>query len=121
MNLPWFDPQYAWLPGTVLGILGGIYGVLVGTLMSRSRIKKRLIGMATVRTAYWILLTWSTLMLVAGILALIAGQPYGIWYGLGLPGLLGVVIVGSQSSLIFRMPKQMEQEWRAQQGEQAAP
>ena len=120
MNSPWFDPQYAWLPGTLLGALGGMYGGLVGTLMSRSRIERRLIGMVTIRTAYWILLTWSAVMLVSGILALIAGQPYGIWYGLGFAGFLGVVIFGSQSFLIFRIPKQMEREWKTQ-GEQAAP
>ena len=29
-------------------------------------------------------------LLVAGVIALVTGQPYGVWYGLGLPGLLGV-------------------------------
>jgi len=114
MNSPWFDPQYAWLPGTLLGVLGGTYGGLVGTLMSRSRMERRLIGMVTIRTAYWILLAWSAVMLVSGILALISGQPYGIWYGLGFAGFLGVVIFGSQSFLIFQIPKRMEQEWKTQ-------
>jgi len=120
MNTTWFDPQYAWLPGTLLGVLGGMYGGLVGTLMSRSRIERRSIGMVTIRTAYWILLSCSAVMLVSGILALNAGQPYGIWYGLGFAGFLGVVIFGAQSFVIFRIPKQMEQGWKSQ-GEQDAP
>jgi hypothetical protein len=33
-------------------------------------------------------------LLAAGVAALLTGQPYGIWYGLGYPGLLGLLLFG---------------------------
>ena len=33
MSTAWFDPNlYAWIPGTIFGTLGGLYGPLVATL-----------------------------------------------------------------------------------------
>ena len=38
MNEPWFDPNsYAWIPGTLLGTLSGLWGALVGTLAPRGK------------------------------------------------------------------------------------
>jgi hypothetical protein len=34
------------------------------------------------------------LLLVAGVIAWLSGQPYGVWYGLLLPGVIGTVIFG---------------------------
>lgn len=116
MNTPWFDPNLAWIPGTALGIIGGLFGGAIGFLMPHSRLKKRLIGMKFIKVAYFLFLGCSTTMLLAGIAALISGQPYGIWYGLGLAGLIGVIVFGSLYSLIFHLPKQIEAEWKTQKG-----
>jgi len=80
MNEPWFDPiYYAWIPGTLLGTLGGIWGSLIGTLAPRGK------GKVAVLTSLGILLAASVAFLALGIMALVAGQPYGVWYGLLLP------------------------------------
>lgn len=40
------------------------------------------------------------ILLGIGGVALVTGQPYGIWYGLGFPGLLGLIIIGSLTPLV---------------------
>lgn len=90
MTEPWFDPNmYAWLPGTVLGVVGGLIGSLVGVLAPRG------IGKQAMYAAFAAMIGISALFLVAAIVALATGQPYGVWYGLGLPGLLCLVLFSS--------------------------
>ncbi len=116
MNTPWFDPSLAWIPGTAFGILGGLFGGCFGILMPLSRAEKRLVGIRTIKAAYFLLLGMSAVMLLAGGLALIAKQPYDIWYGLALPGAIGLIVFGSLSFLVFRLPKQLESEWSKRDG-----
>jgi multidrug transporter EmrE-like cation transporter len=87
MSTPWFEPNlYAWIPGTLLGVAGGLWGSLSGMLVPRGKGRLLIVGGAAV------FLVLSLGLLVAGIVALSKGQPYGIWYGLGFPGLLGTVL-----------------------------
>jgi hypothetical protein len=85
----WFDANHwAWLPGTLLGVLGGCWGAAVGVLGPRGK------GRAGVLAAGWLLLAASAVLLTAGVVALVTGQPYGVWYGLGLAGVIGVIVLG---------------------------
>lgn len=103
MNAPWFDPNaYAWIPGTVFGVTAGLFGSLVGTLAPRGRSRGLIFAL------------WTTLMfiaagfLVTGIVAWVLKQPYGIWYGLGFPGLLGLILLGSLRGRIAEQYLQAE-------------
>lgn len=88
MTEPWFDPNaYAWIPGTTLGLFGALFGTLLGVLGSRGKAEGLIRGLFTGG-----LVAWGASAL-AGIAALLLGQPYGVWYGLLLPGVLGVVIL----------------------------
>ena len=111
MNAPWFDPNLAWLPGTALGVVGGVFGGIVGILMPLSRERRRLIGMRCIKLFYILLLISSAVLLGASLIALISGQPYGIWYGLGLAGFIGSAVFGAQYPLIFHLPKRIQAEW----------
>jgi hypothetical protein len=103
MTEPWFDPNhYAWIPGTLLGILGGTWGALVGTLAPRGK------GKALVLGSLAVLLVASAISLVIGFVALLAGQPYGVWYGLVLPGFLGITMLGSLSRVAIMAYRQAE-------------
>ena len=103
MSEPWFDPNYyAWIPGTVLGTLGGLWGSLVGTLAPRGK------GKSLVLTSLGILLAASVACLGLGIMALVARQPYGVWYGLLLPGIIGLVVLGSLSPVALTAYRQAE-------------
>jgi hypothetical protein len=90
MSAPWYNADlYGWIPGTALGCLAGLWGGLGGVLAPRGRGKGLVVGLA------WFLFLASAALLGAGAAAFLAGQPYGVWYGLGLPGLLGAVVVGA--------------------------
>lgn len=88
MSEPWFNPNmYAWIPGTSLGVIGGLWGSLVGVLAPRGR------GKGLVFATAGLLLAASCVLLVAGVIALWEGQPYGVWYGLILPGFIGLGVL----------------------------
>ena len=83
----WFDPVFAWIPGVVLGAVGGgIGGPLAGIFAPKAKFRAQVLGF------YYMVLAVSAVLLVAGIAALLSGQPYGVWYGLGFPGLLCLVL-----------------------------
>ena len=84
---PWFNPSaYAWIPGAALGCLGAVAGVLCGVLAPRGKAKPLVFGL------FVGCIVACAILLVAGVTAYFVGQPYGIWYGLGWPGLLGLCI-----------------------------
>jgi MFS family permease len=104
MIVPWFDPdQYAWIPGTAYGLVAGLLGGLVGWLVPRGRARN------------FILRTWFTVwaaavaLLVLGIVALANGQPWGVWYGLLLPGAIATLVVGANSLVILKKYREVEE------------
>lgn len=100
---PWFNPNtYAWIPGTAFGCLGGLYGALVGTLAPMGK------GRSLVQISAWALSVAAWIFLALGVTALIVGQPYGVWYGLLLPGVLGIVLFSFQHPLIRRLYENAE-------------
>jgi hypothetical protein len=100
----WFDPNtWAWIPGTVLGCLGGAWGGLAGCLVPRGRGKPLITGLGIA------LLAASAILLSASVVALATGQPYGVWYGLGLPGLIGLIVVGANLPVLFMAYRKAEQ------------
>ena len=89
MNEPWFDAvHYAWIPGTLLGVMGGLWGSLLGVLAPRGKARPLVFG------SLGLLVVASVTCLIAGVLALLAHQPYGVWYGLLLPGVIGLLVLG---------------------------
>ncbi|MBK9114436.1 MAG: hypothetical protein IPM22_02015 [Betaproteobacteria bacterium] len=103
MAVPWFDPNlYAFIPGTLLGVVGGTMGALAGTLAPRGRARAFVVG------AFAAMLALCAVMLVAAVVALAAGQPYGVWYGLGLPGLIGIVVFGALLPVVLARYREAE-------------
>jgi biotin transporter BioY len=104
MIAPWFDPsRYAWIPGTALGLVAGLMGALVGWLAPRGRARN------FVLRTWFTMLAVSVALLMVGIVALAAGQPWGVWYALLLPGAVGTVVVGVNSLVILKRYRQAEQ------------
>lgn len=88
MNEPWFDPNlYAWIPGTLLGLFGALWGTLVGVCGPRGKARGLVTGLFRAGAVA------CAALLGAGAVALLARQPYGVWYGLGFPGGLGLVLL----------------------------
>jgi hypothetical protein len=104
MSDPWFNENlYSWIPGTALGVLGGLWGGMAGMLAPRGRVRGLVVG------GMWALLLASAVLLALGLIALLSGQPYGVWYGLGLPGAIGLVALGVNLPVIHRVYRAAEE------------
>jgi hypothetical protein len=104
MTEPWFDGNlYGWIPGTVLGVVGGLLGALSGTLAPRGKARR------IVLSFWWLMLSVSFVSLVVGLYALYYGQPYGVWYGILLPGLLGSGLFSLLLPVILKRYREAEQ------------
>ena len=101
---PWFDPShYAWIPGTAYGLITGWMGVMVGWLVPRGRARNFILR------AWFILWAIAVALLIVGIGALVTGQPWGVWYGLLLPGAVGTLVVGANSLVIVKRYREVEE------------
>ncbi len=104
MNEPWISSpgMVGGILGSIIGILGGIIGTLAGGFVPRGKAKKLTLG---VNTFAFVL---SFVSLVVGIIAYLSGQPYGVWYGFGLCGLLGTSGFGSGFWVILKRARDAE-------------
>ncbi len=103
MNEPWINPGILGsILGGTFGTLGGVVGTLAGGFVPRGKAKRLTLG---VNTFAFVL---SFISLVVGIAAYLSGQPYGIWYGFGLCGLLGTVGFGSGFWVILKRARDAE-------------
>ena len=103
MSTPWFDPMaYAWLGGTFIGIAAGVDGTLMGLFASRGKCK------GLVLTLHFGVLAVSIALLGAGLVAVATGQPYGVWYGLFLPGAIGSFVLGMLTRLLLAKYREAE-------------
>jgi uncharacterized membrane protein len=104
MNEPWFNANaWAWLPGTLCGCLGGLWGTCTGLLAPRGKARGFVLGFGL------LLIAVSAASLVAGLVAYRAGQPYGIWYGLGLPGVIGLCVMVPNYAVVLMRYRQAEE------------
>jgi hypothetical protein len=88
MSEPWFDPNHwAWLPGTLLGCSVGFWGSLVGVLVPLGKGRTLVFGVGL------LLAGLATASLIAGLMALALGQPFGVWFFLVVPGLPIAIIL----------------------------
>jgi hypothetical protein len=103
MTQPWFDAaSYAWIPGTVYGVVTGALGAVVGWLAWHGRARRFVL---CTWTALW---TAALLLLAAGIAALASGQPWAIWYAFLLPGVVGITVVGANFATILKRYREVE-------------
>lgn len=97
MAEPWFDvvsfAVYAGgIGGGILGTLAGLLGALTGILAPRGK------GRAFLVAAWAVLAVLGFGCVVAGVVALASGQPWGIWYPFLL---LGLILGGVSAMALF--------------------
>jgi len=102
MNDPWFTTNMAWLPGTVFGTLGGLWGSLAGTLAPMGRARKLVLGSG------WAFFGVALVLLAGSMIGAVSGQPYLVWYSLGLPGVLGVILFPVLLPQVYRRYQEAE-------------
>jgi uncharacterized membrane protein len=100
---PWFDANhYAWIPGTVFGAVAVLLGALAFWLVPQGRAKAFIVRS-------WIGLWIVALgLLVTGLVAVVTGQPWGIWYCFLLPGVVGVSVLGGDLLIILKRYREAE-------------
>lgn len=104
MMQPWFNPNhYAWIPGAAYGVAAGLLGGLVGWFAPRGRARSFILR------AWFALWAVAVVLLAAGFVALAQGQPWGIWYGLLLPGAIGTLVVGANSYVVRKTYQHVEE------------
>jgi len=104
MIQPWFDPyQYAWIPGTAYGVSAGLMGGLVAWLVPRGRAREFILR------AWFVLWAAAVALLISGVVAMVNGQPWGVWYGLLLPGAIGALVVGANTLVILKRYREIEE------------
>ncbi len=108
MTQPWFHPMwFGALYGAILGggggTLIGVGGALVGGILA-----PRAIGRRWVLGAMLCVVLLGLAQLAFGVFALVAGQPYAIWYPPMLCGVLYTIVVGVLIPVIRRRYAQAE-------------
>jgi hypothetical protein len=93
MSEPWFDPTlFGILVGAIGGGVGGslfgCLGALAGMLIPRGRGRPFILG------SLMVFLLLGVALLGFGVVALVAGQPFGIWFFALLVGVLFTVLGG---------------------------
>ena len=101
MAEPWFDQNtfgalWGAIIGGVGGTLGGLWGALVGTMAPRGK------GRAWIIPIGWGFAGLGVLSLAFGLYALVVGQPYGIWYGPVLTGVIFAGVVGGLMPVVYK-------------------
>lgn len=79
MSTPWFDPAlfgtwFGVLVGGVGGSLGGLLGAVAGTLAPQGK------GRAFVLGGMWAFTVLGFIVAAFGLVALLCGQPFFIWF-----------------------------------------
>lgn len=92
---PWFDARSSAMIGGIGGSVGGVLGALVGTsagvLAPQGKGRRFVLGTMMVGAGLGVA------SLLTGIVAVILGQPYHVWYPMVL---LGAVLGGVMGGLI---------------------
>ncbi len=103
---PWWSQQaMAWIGagGGILGALAGVHGALAGTLAPRG------IGKVPVLAVHGLFLAVGIGSLGLGLVALVTGQPYRVWYPLLLIGLITTLVLGMLLPVVLMRYRQAEQ------------
>lgn len=104
---PWWSEQAGALiggiGGGVLGTIGGLYGSAMGVLMPRGK------GKSIMLPIHFTLLGIGILGLLVGLIAVVIGQPYRVWYPLMLLGLILTCVLGGLLPVALRGYRVAEQ------------
>lgn len=103
MSEAWFNPNLlGGILGAAFGCSTGIWGSLAGLFAARGKARFLVLGLG------WSLLGCSFLCLALAAVALAVGQPRGVWYGFGLVGVLGSIILPTGLFTVHRAYAQCE-------------
>jgi MFS family permease len=94
---------YGSLAGALGGTAGGILGALTGVLAPRGKARGLVLGFM------YAFCVFGLVNLIFGLVALIAGQPYAVWYPFLLMGSIFPLVFGFMIPVVKRVYRQAEQ------------
>ncbi len=105
---PWFDSQAAGMIGATIGVVlgagfGGIGGGLGGPLAAMGKAKGLVLGVFGLGLAIGVGLV------LTGIVALLMGQPWHVWFVFLMPGVVAAVIFAGLLPMIRAQYARAEQ------------
>lgn len=102
---PWFrnGAMLGAILGSSVGVFGGTYGTLAGILAPRGKAKSLIFAM------HWTGVALGLALIAVSIAALSLGQPYVVWYGLGLPGVILTLVLLPLTGVIKQRYREAEQ------------
>lgn len=108
MAEPWFNPTtfgiaFGVIGGGVGGTLGGLLGAAMGYFAPRGKAR------GFVLTSTWVFIVAGVCSPLFGLYALVAGQPYGIWYPPTLVGIIDTALFGSLLPMVRARYRQAEE------------
>ena len=98
----WWSPERAGMVGGIGGAIIGCLGGLIGLLAGKG--KARNFVLATIK----IFIALGILSLIAGVIAIVSGQPYAVWYPLLLPGFILTLVFSLNLPSIQRRYDELE-------------
>jgi MFS family permease len=91
------------IPGTAYACISALIAILVAWFAPRGQARTFILR------AWFALLAAAIALLVVGIVAQVSGQPWPIWYGLLLPGVIGTLVVGGNFLVILKKYREVEE------------
>lgn len=101
---PWWSDRAAGLWGGIGGAVIGILGGLIGTLTSLGKAGALVLGIARG------LVVLGLVSLIVGIVAVVQGQPYAVYYPLLLTGFIVTFVIGLNLRTIRLRYEQVEMQ-----------
>lgn len=101
----WSEHAAAWIGGGAgggLGMIAGLYGAMCGMLAPRGLCR------TLVLSIHVTVLALGVVSLIVGASALLAGQPYHVWYPLGLIGMVMAFVMGGLLPVVLIRYRQAE-------------
>jgi hypothetical protein len=96
------------------GSLGGLLGTLIGVLAPKGK------GRAFVLGAMWFFILLGVGSVGLGLYALAVGQPYAIWFGPILTGVIPVLVMGSLLAVVRIRYREAEERHLQSEGFRAS-
>lgn len=104
---PWFSERTAGMiggfSGAGIGLLGGIIGAAAGTLVPKGKGRSAVLGMMIAGIVFGLT------SLVVGIVALVLGQPYSVWYLFVMLGIIPTAVMGGLLPVVRKRYAEAEQ------------
>ncbi|MBM4107268.1 MAG: hypothetical protein FJ255_00380 [Phycisphaerae bacterium] len=103
---PWWDPQTAGLiggiAGGIAGVVGGTLGAAIGALAPKGKCKGPILGAQVGFTGL------GAATLASGVVAVVTGQPYHVYYPLLLVGFIATAVMGGLLPVTLARYRQAE-------------